>query len=417
MKLAGFVFIIVMIDILFIPDKQSGLGMVLPDPVLVTSPQFIQSLGRLLNIPIEHGETVTPITKGQEFLPILLSAINNASSSIDITTYPWSEGIMSTKVITALTGAAKRGVQVRVLIDALGGHTISDADLLPLRNAGAKIEHYHQFSIINPLQYDERDHMRSIVIDGTTGFLGGMGIGDDWLGDGVTSGWSDMMFEVKDTMAQSLQSAFAALWNSTTGEVLAGSLFYPPFSIASTTNVYLQAVSIPSKNLEPVRDIFLYSILNAQKSIHIISPFIIPNSDILAALENKARSGVDVEILSPGDKSNSSLLRDAWRSDYAGLLAAGVKIYEYEPQMIHTKIMVVDGTWSVIGSANLDNRSEELNDENIMGIDDPVLAGQLETVFTQDITHSNQIMQNQWNSKSWISKIGYDTIELFAKQL
>ncbi len=424
LQMVGVLFILVMIDILFVPGPHNNAGMTLPNPTADGSPQFIQGLSRLINVPAEQGETVTPISEGEEFLPDLLTAIENASSSIDFTTYPWSDGVMSGKVIAALTSAAQRGVPVRVLIDSLGGNTISDADLASLRKAGAQVERYHQFSILNPLQYDERDHMRSIVIDGKIGFLGGMGIGDDWLGDGVASGWSDTMFEVKDEMAESLQGAFAALWNQTTGEVLAGPIFYPPLSAApeisatsSTTNTFLHIISIPSENREPIRDTFLFTILNAQKSIYIISPFIIPDQDILAALENKARSGVDVEIMSPGNETNSVLLRDAWRSDYSGLLAAGVKIYEYEPQMIHTKIMVADGAWSIIGSANLDSRSEILNDENIMGIENSTLAAQLQNIFAQDASNSDQITQVQWDKQNFIVKLWYSSIKLFAKQL
>jgi cardiolipin synthase len=406
---------------LFWPSGENSSGMLLSYPALPNSPEFIEGLSNVLNVPIEHGQTVTPIDEGEQFLPLLITAINNASSTIDLTTYPWSSGTMSDEVISALTSAAKRGVSVRILIDALGGHTVSDSDLSQLRNAGAKIERYHSFSLLNPLQYDERDHMRAIVFDGKIGFVGGMGIGDDWLGDGVTSGWSDEMFEVTGSMAESLQNDFAALWNQSTSEVLAGPTFYPPLTSASTTansyaNTYLNIVSIPSENLEPIRDTFLYSIMNAQKSIYIISPFIIPDTDIVNALEDKSRSGVDVEIISPGPKTNAPLLRSAWEADYAGLLAAGVKIYEYAPQMIHTKIMVVDDNWSVIGSANLDSRSEVLNDENVMGIQDPVLATQLQQLFETDISNSNQITETQWNSTSFLVKWWGDFIQLFAKQ-
>lgn len=420
-KVLGFILVLVLIDILFIPGPRSNLGMTLPDPQPAGSPQFIQGLAGLVNSPIEQGEPVTVIPEGEDFLPDLLAAIDSASSSIDFTTYPWANGTMSSQVLSALAAAAQRGVAVRVLIDALGGHTISDSDLTPLTNAGAQVERYHSFSILNPLQYDSRDHMRSIVIDGKIGFTGGMGIGDDWLGDGVKSGWSDIMFEVKDQMAESLQDAFAAVWNETTGEIIEGPAFYPALPATpapSTANTFVHIISIPGQNnIEPIRDTFLYSILSAQNSIYIISPFIIPDPDVVAALENKARSGVDVEILSPGDETNAPLLRDAWRSDYDGLLAAGVKIYEYNPQMIHTKIMVIDGNWSVIGSANMDSRSEVLNAENVMGIEDPDLADQLQVIFAQDAANSTQITQTEWASKSFIVKLWYDSIKLFAKQL
>jgi cardiolipin synthase len=418
-KVLGFILVLILIDILLIPGPRSNLGMTLPDPQPAGSPQFIQGLAGLVNTPIEQGEPVTVIPEGEEFLPDLLAAINSASSSIDFTTYPWANGTMSSQVLGALAAAAQRGVAVRVLIDALGGNTISNADIAPLTDAGAQVERYHSFSILNPLQYDSRDHMRSIVIDGKIGFTGGMGIGDDWLGDGVKSGWSDIMFEVKDQMAESLQDAFAAVWNETTGEIIEGPSFYPVLpSPASAPNTFVHVISIPGQNnIESIRDTFLYSILNAQNSIYIISPFIIPDPDVVAALENKARSGVDVEILSPGAETNAPLLRDAWRSDYDGLLAAGVKIYEYNPQMIHTKIMVIDSAWSVIGSANMDSRSEVLNAENIMGIEDPDLAAQLQTIFAQDITNSTQITQAAWAQKSSIVKLFYDSIKLFTKQL
>jgi cardiolipin synthase len=387
------------------------------------------------NAPIDHGENIKIIDNGDDFMNDLIAEINSASSSINFTLYPWSNGTFSNDVFAALTAAARRGVTVRVLLDAVGGHTVSSSLITTLTKAGGRVAKYHQFSLLHPYQFDERDHARAIVIDGgmenETAFFGGMGIGDDWLEDtsgtnnsrNPTEEWKDMMFEVKGGMAESLENDFAELWNETTGEIIAeparlALAIVPMEMISSTTVPYINIMSIPSSGgLQPVRDIFLLSMAAAQKSIYIVSPYLMPDRGILDELEAKARAGLDVRIVSPGDNTFAPLLRDAWHADYGELLKAGVKLYEYEPTMDHEKYMVIDGDWSVVGSANLDSRSESLNAENVMGIADPVLVTALTKLYMDDIAASKQITVADWQSWSWFSKVWSRFLTTFAKQI
>ena len=369
------------------------------DPGAAGSPRFIQTLAALTNTPIEHGETVTPINDGSRFLPLLLSAMDSASSSIDFTTFPWADGTFNDQVFAALIAAERRGVQVRLLLDAFGSHSLSKTDIYALEAAGGKVAEYHTFNIMNPLQYDSRDHIRSIVIDGTLGFTGGMGITDEWFGSPPDLTFQDMMFEFRGEMAQSVQNSFSQIWTDTTGEALAGPLFYPPLPATTTANTFVGITSIPSGDYEPVRDSFLLTALSARKSLYIAASYIIPDQDLLSILEAKARAGVDVRIVSPGPTTVAPLLRAAWHIDYAQLLKAGVKLYEYQPSMIHTKIMIADGVWSLVGSANVDNRSETLNAENLLGIADLALAASLQQTYMGYIAQSKEFTLADWQKQ------------------
>jgi cardiolipin synthase len=363
------------------------------------SQQFIKTLSELTNTPIEQGSAVIPINSGTEFLPILLNALNTASSSIDFTTFPWADGTFNDQVFTALINAARRGVQVRLLLDAFGSHSLSKSYIKDLEAAGGKVGEYHPFHLLNPLQYNSRDHIRSIVIDGKIGFTGGIGITNEWFGSVPDNTFEDMMFEFKGSMAQSLQDSFAQIWNDTTGEILSGSLFYPPTQDMSTTNTFVSITSIPSGDYEPVRDAFLLIAMSAQKKLYIAASYIIPDQELLNVLESKARTGVDVRIVSPGENTVAPVLRAVWHLDYEQLLKAGVKIYEYQPSMIHSKFIVADDTGSLIGSANVDNRSEALNVENLVGVADPTLANSLDNIFMDYLSRSKEITLADWENQ------------------
>jgi cardiolipin synthase len=208
-----------------------------------------------------------------------------------------------------------------------------------------------------------------------------------------------MMFEFKGTMAQSLQDSFTQVWNDTTGEVLSGPLFYPMLTNTPNTNSFIGITSIPSGDYEPVRDAFLLTALSAQKNLYIVASYIIPDEALLNVLEDRARAGVDVRIVSPGKNTVAPVLRAVWHMDYEQLLTAGVKIYEYQPSMIHTKFMIADDTWSLVGSANVDNRSEALNSENVVGISDPALAKTLDGTFMDYLSRSKQITLADWKTQ------------------
>jgi len=393
------IFLSAVITTMILPFGFNTKKFTITDESPVGSTQFVKALSGLTNSPIQYGDEVVPIDTVDRFLPILLSGIDNAKTSINFTTFAWADGPFSEKVFSSLIKSAKRGVQVRLLLDALGSHGLSQKNIKLLEDAGGRVEKYHEFNMLDPVQYNSRDHMRSIVIDGEIGFTGGMGITDDWLSKKPGKKFQDMMFEFKGTMAQSLQNTFNKNWNTVTGEVLNGSSFYPsvPFS---NDNSFIGITSIPSEDYQPVRDAFMLTMLSAKKKLYIVNPYIIPDEGMLMVLEDKAREGVDVRIVSPGPISDAPLMRMVWHTNYERLLASGVKIYEYQPSMIHTKFIIADDVWSLVGSANIDNRSESINNENIMGIVDEKLASTLDKTFTVYLKDSKEFTLDVWKKEN-----------------
>lgn len=381
------------------------------------SQQFMKTLSELTGTQALDGGPVVPINSGSKFLSALLSAVDSASSTIDFTTFPWADGTFSDQVFASLIDAAHRKVQVRLLLDAFGSHSLSKRHVDELEAAGGKVAEYHPFDIQDPLQYDSRDHLRSIVIDGRIGFTGGMGITSEWFGSATSSTFEDMMFEFNGNMAQSLQDSFAQIWNDTTGEIISGPLFYPLLPDTKGTNRFISITSIPSGDHEPVRDMFLLTAASAEKKLYIASSYIIPDDELLKIIENKARSGVDVRIVSPGENTVAPILRAVWHLDYEQLLEAGVKIYEYQPSMIHSKFMVIDDVWSLVGSANIDNRSEALNAEDLVGISDSALAESLENTFMDYLSRSKEITLDKWSGQyGFFSKLYSKMLSVLGKQ-
>jgi cardiolipin synthase A/B len=414
--IVGILGIFVLITSLFLPENRHS-EEIITTPVEARSPDFLNTLSRLVNAPVGEGQEVVVLNNGDEFLPALIEAIDSASSTINFTTYIWKDGKFSDQVMDALLKASRRGVQVRVLLDGFAGHP-PKTKVKDLRESGAKVETFRGISY-KFTNLHKRTHRRAIVIDGKLGFTGGMAIADMWLGNGKKKDeWRDMMFEVKGKMAESLQSAFVDLWNETTGEILAGSDFYPYSEAFNTqsSNKYLHLVSMPTEGSQPVQLFFLVTAMSAEEKLYILNPYMLPDKPLLKVLTDKAKEGVDVRILVPGGNTDGKQVRWASQTNYENLLEAGVKIYEYDPSMYHTKVIIVDGIWSVIGSANIDSRSRALNNENIMGVLDADLARELEINFYEDLNFSKEIILDEWKKRNPFSRLLSWVSLFFAKQ-
>jgi len=250
----------------------------------------------------------------------------------------------------------------------------------------------------------KRNHRRAIVIDGRVAYTGGVAVADSWLGNARNSNeWRDMMFRVEGSMAAHLQAAFAEVWELGTGEILSGDKFYPPPPAAGGGGRqlrYIPFVSAPSVDTFGMENLVLLSLGAANKSINMVTPYFLPDRSMRTLLCAKARSGVEVRVLLPNDYNDSHWVRYASQHYYDEMLGCGVRIAEYQPTFIHTKLLVVDGSWSVIGSANMDNRSRKLNDEVVLGISDAAFAAKLATVIAGDQAHAQPITLGQWRQRS-----------------
>jgi len=385
----------------------------------VDSEEFLQAIGHLTNSPILPGQDIKILNNGDEFFPALIKAINSASKSVSFSVYIWESGKVSDMVFEALIKKAREGVFVKVLVDGFGGFFVPTDKIQELKDAGGLVVIFRATSFGKLMRFHRRNHSRTIVIDGQVAFTGGMAMADHWLGSASNpKEWRDMMFELRGEMSQSLQAVFARLWAGTRGEILAGSAFYPvlPPNAYKTSSRFVSIASSPSPDMQPLPKFFWFSMASARRNIYITSSYVIPEEHIRKILMDRAKAGLDVRLMVPDSHTDAKPIRLASHFYFEDFLKAGIKIYEYTPTMIHSKVITIDGYWSIVGSANMDVRSLELNEENVMGIADSKFAKDLEKVFMEDLKKTKQLNLNDWKKRSLWKRLGEVIFVFFQKQ-
>jgi len=387
----------------------------------VESEDFLRAICNTINSISVTGGTAELLNNGVRFFPAILETIRGAKHSVNFLAYIWKPGKVSDEMFAALTERARAGVEVRVLLDGMGGIRAPREGIAALRAAGGKVERFRALRFGKITRFYKRMHRRAIVIDGAFGFTGGAAVGDNWLGDADRpEHWRDSMVRVTGPLATSLQSAFAAPWANSCGEILVGPRFYPDHRNEAQggepVTRHVSLVSSPSGDEHPLRLLFLLSFLAARKRLYITSSYFVPDKHMRETVMGRAREGVDVRILIPGRHTDAKPIRQASHSYYDDLLSAGVRIFEYQPTMLHVKSVVVDGKWSVVGSANMDIRSKELNQENVLGILDEGFARQIEDTFVADLKKAEEIRLQDWRRRSVGARLKERAAALFAEQ-
>jgi cardiolipin synthase A/B len=402
----GFVALLSVFGALFIGFGRTPRVVETSAPVpSVDSPHFLAALGRLVNSPVDEGGTIEILNNGDEFLPALLESLRQARETINVLVYIWESGAFSDQVLDALMERQQAGVPVRVLLDGFGARKGPREGFRRLEDAGARIERFRTPRFGEWTRFHRRNHRRAIVIDGQVGFTGGMAIGDEWLGDARNPDeWRDMMFRVTGPLAKSLQAAFVHSWAVSSGEILIGPEVYPPEPRPDRgVERFIHHVHSPADDDQSMAYFYLLSVLAARERLYIAMPYFTPDPPLGDALRQVAGAGVDVRLLLPGPHVVPAFTRWNSQNHYDSLLEAGVRIFEYEPTFMHSKFVVVDGRWSVIGSPNLNVRSRQLDEENAFGILDADLGRRLEAEFLRDLQRSQEIHLHEWRRRSpWL---------------
>jgi cardiolipin synthase len=412
----GMLSLVTAISVLFLGVDNAPSEISTSEPLPpVDSPQFAAAVSHLVNAPIERGGTIEILDNGNEFLPVLLRDLAGARKTINFLVFMWEDGRLSDQVLDALIRRQRQGVAVRVLLDGLGAKGAPDDKFAALQAVGGRVERFRTPRFGTWTRFHRRNHRRSIVIDGEVGFVGGMAIYDKWLGNAQDpEHWRDMMFKLTGPLARSLQAAFVDSWVSSSGEILVGPAIYPePATAAAGVERFIHHVNSPADDDQAMAYFYLLPILAAREKVFLTTPYFIPDEPLKRALRDRARSGVDVRLLLPGEHIDNASARYSGQNHYDELMAAGVKIYEYRPTFIHSKFVVVDGQWSIIGSPNLNSRSRQLDEENAFAILDATLARQLEQTFLRDVTHSDQIRLEAWRKRNPALRL----VQLFARVL
>jgi cardiolipin synthase A/B len=370
--------------------------------VSLDSEDFVRMLGALADAQVHSKNLVDVLTNGEVFYEAELEAIRRARHSINIEAYIFQKGKIASRFIEALTERARAGVRVNIVLDAIGSFATWNGYLKELCEAGGRVEWYHPIKWYTLPRINNRTHRELIIIDGEVGFIGGAGIADHWLyGKKKHKRWRDTMFRLEGKVVTNLQSTFAENWLESSGEILTGKGYFPLCEAPGNLEAMIVNSSPSAGASTRARMLFQTLLASACKSIYITSPYFLPDrsarNEMIRAMKERA---VEVKILTPGKHSDHLLTRTSSRRLYGELLRAGAKIYEYEPAMIHAKVMIIDGIWSVVGSTNFDNRSFGLNDEvNLAGFDTQ-LAHRLEEDFARDIAESKPISYDEWRRRS-----------------
>ena len=400
----------------FIPNEKK-ISHRIELPYGVGDPQFDRSLGQLLGPPLVDGNRVRALQNGDEIFPAMLEAIASARHSITLESFIYWQGQVAEQFSHLLSERARAGVRVHVLLDGLGCNCIRSRLIHQMRAAGVEVEIYNIVEFYDLDRINNRTHRKLLVVDGRIGFTGGVGIADEWSGHAQSPRhWRDMHFQVEGPVVAQMQSAFADNWMKMAATVIHGDDYFPLLTAVGSQRGHLFK-SAPHEGSDSLRLMFLFSIAAARKTIHLANAYFMPDDLTLRTMIEALRRGVRIEVLVPGPHIDKPYVRDASRTRWGGLLAHGARFYEYQPTMFHSKLLVVDGAWTSVGSANFDNRSFRLNDEANLNLLDATFGAEQIAVFEADKKHAREVTFAEWRARSRPQKLIDNTLALLRSQM
>jgi cardiolipin synthase A/B len=380
-------------------------------PSAVADDSFRRSLAAFGSAMVE-GNRAEILNNGDEIFPAMTRAIREAQWTVNLESYIFKDDRAGKIMAEALMEAARRGVEVRVLVDGTGSKFAGPL-LERMRREGVKTAVFRPIRLWTLHKIVRRTHRKILVVDGTVSFTGGFCIAEQWLGDARNPReWRDMMVQVTGPVSAQMQAIFSENWTFATGEILAGDKLYP--RIAPAGDIAAQAVKMSRGDTSSlVSMLYFVSIRSARESIYIQNAYFVPNPQIREALKDAARRGVDVRITVPGRHMDQPLVRMASRLHYGELLTSGVRIFEYKRTMLHTKASVIDGIFSMIGSINFDARSLHENAEASFSFYDRDFGTRLEAVFAEDERDSREITYESWKRRGLEQRFAETVSSLF----
>lgn len=369
----------------------------------VDDPQFVRTMGHLLGPPLIDGNRVEALVNGDRIFPAMLEAIRAAERTIGFETFIYWKGDIGGEFTDALCDRAKAGVAVHALVDAVGSTQIDPQYLERMQGAGVDVRRYHPLSwrdLTSAAKLNNRTHRKLLVVDGTTGFTGGVGIADEWTGDAQDADhWRDTHYRVTGPVVAHLAAAFADNWAESTGHVLHGDAYFPPLEPAGEQSAQVFKSSSGGGGSESMQLMFLLSLAAARSHVRLGTAYFVPDPLTVDSLIAARARGVRVQVLTPGAHTDAKSVRRAGRSTWGPMLEAGVEIFEFQPTMYHCKLMVVDNRWTSIGSSNLDNRSFRLNAEANLNVLDPAFAADQCRLFDADLARATPITLADWQHR------------------
>jgi cardiolipin synthase len=380
-------------------------------------PQFARAMGDLLGPALLEGNRVEVLSNGDEIFPAMLKAIRGAEKTITFETYIYWSGSIGREFADTLAERARAGVKIHVLLDWIGSLKMDPSLIEEMKQAGVQVMKYHKPRWYTLHRLNNRTHRKLLIVDGREGFTGGVGIADEWRGHAQDPDhWRDSHYHLQGPAVAQMQAAFMENWIKVSGEVLHGPDYFPPLEPLGEARAQVFSSS-PTGGSESMRLMYLLAITAAGRSIHLSTPYFVPDALSRKALIDAVRRGVKVQIITIGPVTDTELVRHASRARWGELLEAGVEIYEFQPTLYHVKAMIVDGLWISVGSTNFDPRSFNLNDEANLSYFDADVAQHLEEIFRQDLARSRQVTLQEWKDRPFSEKFWDRAASLLGSQL
>jgi cardiolipin synthase A/B len=366
-------------------------------------PRYANYIGGLLGADVTHGNRFTVLTNGDQIFPAMLSAIANAKRRIAFESYIFTEGDIAEQFTRAFEQAARRGVRVNLVIDAVGG-SITDEQVKRLEAAGSRLATFNKPAWYSLEELNYRTHRKILVVDGQVAFTGGAGVDDQWKGNAQDKEhWRDTQVQINGPLARLVEGGFYENFVEAAGEVTPELDDETPRPDTGDDAIIVR--SSPTGGSNDLKRLYLLSIASARRTLDITTPYFVTDESSRWALEDAVRRGVKIRIVLEGDITDAMPVKYASRKHYEQLMELGIELYEYQPTMMHTKTMMVDGAWSMFGSANFDNRSLELNDELNVAVSSRQLAARFLADFEQDISRSQRLELATWRKRPFIAKV------------
>ena len=363
---------------------------------------FSRTMELYTGMHIGQGTVVQPVNNGVVY-DSLWKDLRAAKQTITVQMYYSLPGKVADTLAAILAERARAKVRVLLLLDAFGSQNLKRRWAQRLRQAGVEVALLRKLRWYSVHNATDRSHVRVVVVDGRVGYTGGFGLADYWLGDGHHENqWRESNVRFEGPAVMQLQAAFASAWAEATGELITGDIFFPtrgfePLPGGMDAGLLFTA---PTTGSTPAERFLALSIAAAHKTLYITNSYFVPDDDFRRLLERAASRHIDVRVLTVGSNTDVKTTWYAGRHWYEELLSAGIRIYEYQPTMIHSKTMVVDGLWSSIGSMNFDNRSLAFNNESDLVVLNGAFGASMDSTFFDDLRYAKEIKLAEFRKRS-----------------
>ncbi|EXU61787.1 phospholipase [Streptomyces sp. PRh5] len=368
------------------------------------APRLRRRLERLIGVAATEGNALVALRNGDEIFPAMLDSIRSAVNTVDMMTFVYWKGDIARRFAQALAERARAGVRVRLLLDGFGARLIEKDLLAEMDDAGVRVVWFRRPLVLSPLKQNHRCHRKVLVVDERVAYTGGVGIAEEWCGDARNEHeWRDTHIEVRGPAVDGIAAAFAQNWAECHEELFDDRDRFGEHRPEG--NAVVQVVrGSASFGWQDIQTLVRVTIESAEERFRLTTAYFSPDAYFIELLCAAARRGVEVEILLPGPHTDKRVSRLAGQHFYEDLLACGVKIYQYQPTMMHAKVITVDGTAALVGSTNINRRSLEHDEEVMLAVLDEEFTGTLDAHFDQDISVSERIREGRWGRRSLLQQ-------------